>query len=72
MNFQCPQSCIRGREGGRVHSPQVVAATDQWCEGGSGSQSIHSHAVKIEVVTQKILEMNTSGDSRINDGERGG
>ena len=26
--------------------------------GSSGTQSIHSHAVKIEVITQKILEMN--------------
>ena len=25
----------------------------------SGTQSIHSHAVKMEVITQKILEMNT-------------
>ena len=36
----------------------------------SGTQSIHSHAAKIEVIIQKILEMNTSrGDSRINEGE---
>ena len=38
----------------------------------SGTQSIHSHAAKIEVITQKILEINTRGDSRINEGERGG
>ena len=32
--------------------------------------SIHSHAVKIEVITQKILEMNNrGGDSRINEGK---
>ena len=37
----------------------------------SGTQSIHSHAAKIEVIIQKILEINTRGDSRINEGERG-
>ena len=36
----------------------------------SGTQSIHSHAPKMEV-TQKILKMNIRGDSRINEGERG-
>ena len=36
----------------------------------SGTQSIHSHAAKIEIITQKILEMNNrGGDSRINEGE---
>ena len=40
--------------------------------GGRGSWSIHSHAQKIEVITQKILEMNSRGDSRINEGKRGG
>ena len=34
---------------------------------GWGSQSIHSHVTKIEVITQKILEMNSRGDSRINE-----
>ena len=38
----------------------------------SGRQSIHSYAAKIEVIAQKILEMNTRGDSRVNEGERGG
>ena len=39
----------------------------------SGTQSIHSHAAKMEIITQKILEMNNrGGDSRINEGERGG
>ena len=28
-----------------------------------GSKSIHSHAAKIEVITQKILEMNSRGDT---------
>ena len=40
--------------------------------GGGGAQSIHSHVTKIEVITQKILEMNSRGDRRINEGERGG
>ena len=36
----------------------------------SGTQSIHSHAAKIEIITQKILEMNNrGGDSRINEGK---
>ena len=36
----------------------------------SGTQSIHSHAAKIEIITQKILEMNNKGgDSRINEGK---
>ena len=48
------------REGGRG---------DGGGEGG-GSQSIYSHAAKIEVITQKILEMNSRGDRRINEGER--
>ena len=34
---------------------------------GHGTLSLYS-----EVITQKILEMNTRGDSRINEGERGG
>ena len=39
----------------------------------SGTQSIHSHAAIMEIITQKILEMNNrGGDSRINEGERGG
>ena len=38
----------------------------------SGAQSIHSHAAKEEVIKHKILEMKTRGDSRINEGERGG
>ena len=37
-----------------------------------GIQSIHFHAAKMEVITQKILEMNTRGDSKIKEGERGG
>ena len=36
----------------------------------SATQSIHSHAAKIEIITQKILEMNNrGGDSRINEGK---
>ena len=38
----------------------------------SGTQSINSHAAKMEVLKQKILEMNTRGDSRITEGEREG
>ena len=47
---------------------------DPWVAAGlrGGSQSIHSHVTKIEVITQKILEMNSRGDRRINEGERGG
>ena len=30
-----------------------------------GRVAVHSHAAKIEVITEKILEMNTRGDSRI-------
>ena len=45
----------------RASWPQVAAAAEQWRERG-GSQSIHSHVTKIEVLTQKILEMNFRGD----------
>ena len=40
--------------------------------GGGGAQSINSLSAKIEVITQKFLEMNTRGDRRINEGEGGG
>ena len=30
-----------------------------------GRVAVHSQAVKIDVITEKILEMNTRGDSRI-------
>ena len=36
----------------------------------SGTQSIHSHAAKMEIIREKILEMNNrGGDSRINEEE---
>ena len=34
--------------------------------------AVHSHVVKIEAITEKILLMNLRGDRRINEGERGG
>ena len=46
----------------RASRPRVAAAADQWRERG-GSQSIHTHVTKIEVITQKILEMNLRGDT---------
>ena len=39
--------------------------------GGGGGKlgKIHSQVAKIEVITQQILEINTRGDSRINEGK---
>ena len=34
-------------------------------EAVCGRVTVHSHAAKIEVITEKILEINTRGDSRI-------
>ena len=34
--------------------------------------TIHSHDVSFLIITENILEINNRGDSRINEGKRGG
>ena len=41
-------------------------------EAVCGRVTVHSPVAKIEAITEKILEMNTRGESRKNKGERGG
>ena len=37
-----------------------------------GRVAFHSHVIKVKAITELILCMNFRGDSRMNQGERGG
>ena len=44
---------------------EEVVENEEEEEAVCGRVAVHSQAAKIEVITEKILEMNTRGDSRI-------